>query len=267
MEGLGVRLIVEKVSFAHPGQETLISDLSFELKGGEILGLAGQNGAGKSTLLDLLAGIIAPTAGKISLLDHKVDQEAEPSWAQNSEPKPDQNFFKKSQKKAKNKNHQERRKRISLLPQNVDFFILGDTPREDLSLALAQRAALVEGQEILKIAERWGLGDWLDRPVENLSLGQKKRLALASSLAADPEVLLLDEPFSGLDWPGSLNFLEDLKTLPEKKLIVVLATHEPNLVKDLVNIWLLMKPGKFLLAKPEESFKHLAEFGVRPVGF
>ncbi|MDR2302760.1 MAG: energy-coupling factor ABC transporter ATP-binding protein [Deltaproteobacteria bacterium] len=263
MKGLGVRLIAKNVSFAHPGGETIIAGLSFELKGGEILGLAGQNGAGKSTLLDLLAGIKTPTAGTISLLDQESDQVPGQAPGQTSDGLLGPGRAKKAQKK----NEKNLRKTISLLPQNVDFFILGDTPREDLGLALGQRSSLVDGEEISKIAGRWALGDWLDSPVETLSLGQKKRLALASALAADPEVLLLDEPFSGLDWPGSLNFLEDLKTLPAKKLIVVLATHEPGLVKDLVDRWLLMKPGKFLLARPEESFKLLSEFGVRPVVF
>jgi biotin transport system ATP-binding protein len=103
--------------------------------------------------------------------------------------------------------------------------------------------------------------------VETLSLGQKKRLALASSLAAEPLVLLLDEPFSGLDWPGCQNFLDDLNRLSEKELIVILATHEPDLVVELVDKWLLMKPDQYLLANPKEAFKHLSEFGVRPVDY
>jgi biotin transport system ATP-binding protein len=245
MKSLEVRLIVEKLSFAYPEAEPLISDLSFELRAGEILGLAGQNGAGKSTLLDLLAGLKAPTRGKITL----------------EGPSPEPN----GDRMAKIPLKKNRQKRVSLLPQNVDFFILGDTPREDLSLALGAKPHLDKREIISLIADHWVLGDWLDSPVETLSLGQKKRLALASSLAVEPEVLLLDEPFSGLDWPGSVSFFEDLETLSEKKLIVVLATHEPGLVINLVDKWLLMKPNQFLLASPQESFKRFSEFGVRPI--
>jgi biotin transport system ATP-binding protein len=190
MENNGLNLTAENISFGYPGQKPIISDLSFKLRGGEILGLAGQNGAGKSTLLDLLAGIKEPTQGQIKVLGLE--------------------------------NESGRRKRIALLPQNVDFFILGDTPREDLELALSQLPNLsdVKSDKLAKnsdspsindivttIAKRWALLDLLDSPVETLSLGQKKRLALASSMAVEPAVLLLDEPFSGLDWPGSLNFL------------------------------------------------------------
>ncbi|MDR2368784.1 MAG: energy-coupling factor ABC transporter ATP-binding protein [Deltaproteobacteria bacterium] len=233
MESADAILTAVNVSFAYPGRESVIRDLSFGLRGGEILGLAGQNGAGKSTLLDLLAGFKRPTQGRITL----------------------------SGRKAAGKGG---RKRVALLPQNVDFFILGDSPLEDLALALGLEGAAARDERIALIAESWSLGDVLDRPVETLSLGQKKRLALASSLAAEPEVLLLDEPFFGLDWPGSLRFLEDLKTLPEKRLIVVLATHEPSLVAGLVDKWLLMKPNEYLLAPPGEALGRLAEFGVRP---
>jgi biotin transport system ATP-binding protein len=223
-----LKLTVDHISFSYLGQESVIKDLSFELSGGQILGLAGRNGAGKSTLLDLLAGLIEPDAGRITF-------SGRPGSG----------------------------KRVALLPQNIDFYLLGDSPREDLELALAQPGAGGPGLESL--ADRWDLTDSLDLPVETLSLGQKKRLALASSMAVGPELLLLDEPFAGLDWPGCLNFLDDLRKLPEKQLIVVLATHEPGLVADLVDQWLLMGPGRHLLAGPEFAFGRLTEFGVRPL--
>jgi biotin transport system ATP-binding protein len=156
---------------------------------------------------------------------------------------------------------------VALLPQNVDFFLLGDSPREDLELALGETPASDKPERVLTLARRWDLEESLDQPVETLSLGQKKRLALASSLASEPELLLLDEPFSGLDWPGSLSFLDDLRKLADKALIVVLATHEPAMVADLVGEWLLLKPGRHLLARPEAAFSRLAEFGVRPLDF
>ncbi|MDR1109315.1 MAG: ATP-binding cassette domain-containing protein [Deltaproteobacteria bacterium] len=224
-------LAVEGLSFAYPGRPPIIAGLGFEARGGDILGLAGANGAGKSTLLDLLSGLLAPDRGRIALSGRSGAGEL--------------------------------RKRSALLPQNVDYFLLGDSPREDLGLALARGAPGAGGLDCL--AGHWDLAGVLDQPVETLSLGQKKRLALASALAAGPELLLLDEPFSGLDWPGCLKLVDDLAGLARRELIVVLATHEPGLVRDLAGRWLLLGSRGHLLAEPAEAFGRLADFGVRPV--
>jgi biotin transport system ATP-binding protein len=251
-------LTVDKISFAHPGQETIIKDLSFELTGGEILGLVGQNGAGKSTLLDLLAGIREPALGRISLSELT---EAKPNGAENKTVAGNQNILRGDLKE----DSKALRKRVALLPQNVDYYLLGESPREDLGLALGEVPEPTKSDKLLSLAGHWGLEKILEKPIETLSMGQKKRLALASSMATEPKVLLLDEPFSGLDWPGCLNILGEMKKLPEKKLILVLATHEPGLIADLVHKWLLMKPGQHLLASPEQAFRSFAEFGVRPI--
>ncbi|MDR0622782.1 MAG: energy-coupling factor ABC transporter ATP-binding protein [Deltaproteobacteria bacterium] len=269
MESPDFTLIAENLTFAYPGGVPVIDDLGLEIRGGQILGLAGQNGAGKSTLLDLLAGLKKPTRGRVSLTG--TSPPAGPDCPINPKGPKGPKGQAKGPADAPNGHStgpkgRVGRPKVALLPQNVDFFLLGDSPREDLALALGPIMARDREARIDAIAASWDLSDHLDRPVETLSLGQKKRLALASSLATDPRLLLLDEPFSGLDWPGSLRFLEDLKKLPEKNLIVVLATHEPALVADLVSLWLLMKPGAYLLAEPEVALKRLEEFGARPLG-
>jgi biotin transport system ATP-binding protein len=229
------QMVVEDLNFSYPQRRSVLTDLSFEVKGGEILGLVGTNGSGKSTLLDLMAGILVPDGGKIILSGQQGTSHL--------------------------------RQKTALLPQNVDHWLLGETPREDLELAVG--GDLLQPADpsvsILDIAEQWGLLDILDEPVETLSVGQKKRLALASSLAGNPEVVLLDEPFSGLDWPASLTLLEDLARLPKGGVAVILATHDPQLVVNLVSHWLLLKPGAHLWAKGEEATARFAEFGVRPL--
>lgn len=228
-------LSVQNLSFAYPGRETVFEALGFEVAPGRILGLAGANGSGKSTLLDLLAGILTPTGGGIRL----AGQEGTKSL----------------------------RSLSALLPQNVDHWLLGETPREDLELAFGFYGSdkSVQGDRLTAGAEYWGLGEILDDPVDALSIGQKKRLALASALAGEPTLVLLDEPFAGLDWPACQALLKDLTRLPQSGAVVVIATHEPELVKKHVDDWLLLKPGAHLFGPPARTLSRLAEFGARPV--
>ncbi len=96
---------------------------------------------------------------------------------------------------------------------------------------------------LAELTERWQLADFLEKPVEVLSLGQKKRLALASALARRPALIFMDEPLSGLDWEGSQTMLADLARLKAAGVITILATHEPSLIAPLANKWLLLKRG------------------------
>jgi biotin transport system ATP-binding protein len=232
---LAEQVEVRGLSFAYPDRELLFSDLTFSVAAGEVLGLAGANGSGKSTLLDLLAGILSPTEGAVSILGGSGTEHLKQGTA--------------------------------LLPQNVDNWLLGSTPREDIELALGTgRAGPGARQDAPAVAEVWGIADIMDDPLETLSVGQKKRLALASALAGDPELVLLDEPFAGLDWQGSLTLLADLARLAGRNVAVVLATHDPSMVSGLVGKWLFLKRGKSLLSSVEDAPNHFEEFGVRPAG-
>ncbi|MDR3204376.1 MAG: ATP-binding cassette domain-containing protein [Deltaproteobacteria bacterium] len=241
MQTLGGDLLkVSGVCFDYDQDSSIFDNLNFNLSAGQILGVAGANGAGKSTLLDLLAGLLEPSQGQI-LLEGRLGAD----WL---------------------------RRGSSLVPQNVDLFILGATAREDLSIGLVGglEAWLNKGEDLggqnyqEELIDRWGLGSFLDKRVESLSVGQKKRLALASSLAARARLVLLDEPFAGLDWEASLNLMKDLKTLRLLGAAVVLTTHEPAAVIDLVDSWLLLKPGAHLWASGEEAVGRFVDFGTRP---
>jgi biotin transport system ATP-binding protein len=205
--------------------------VSFEAASGELLVLAGANGSGKSTLLALLAGLLAPDSGEIL-----VDGEGGPAA---------RDFL---------------RTRSALLPQNIDHWLLGETGREDLTLGLdlGEEAEMVAG-----LVRHWGLESFLDQPVETLSLGQKKRLALASALARRPAAVFLDEPLSGLDWPGVRAALDDLARLKAEGVVTVLVTHEPALLAGLADAWLLLKQDGHLFGR--DLTPHFESFGLRPL--
>jgi biotin transport system ATP-binding protein len=229
-------LTVEDLRFSYgKGERELFGGLSFSLPKGAFLGVLGANGSGKSALMDLLAGLESPKEGKV-LLDGSEDDLL---------------------------------KNAALLPENPDHFILGATPREELLLGLRRAKELLKDSEkraeknagketggdaplkaeLLALAEKWSLSELLDLPSENLSRGQKKRLALASALAGRPKIFLFDEPFSGLDYPGILSLKKDLALLKKEGLSSVIVTHEPGLTAELMDYWLLIRPGRTLFVK------------------
>lgn len=149
-----------------------VADVSFEVKKGQIFGFLGPNGAGKTTTIKMLTGLIAPTSGRAFMFG-----EAVPSARA--------------------------RRRIGFLPENPYVYPFL-TPREFVELcgglsgmrgrALRSRAGVV--------LEQVGMSYAADRPVRRLSKGMVQRTGLAAALVADPELLILDEPMSGLDPVG-----------------------------------------------------------------
>lgn len=220
---------VKGLSFRHRGaaDETL-SGIDFNVKPGELVCLCGPNGSGKSTLLGLLAGVYAAGAGSVEI-------------KKNGGPA-----------------------RVGLVPQDPENYILGSLVEEDLLLALDQ-SDLAARERALALAERFGLSGILREPVHTLSHGQKKKLSLASALAAAPDALLLDEPFAGLDFPAALAMRGALAENRRQGLTQLVCEHELDLLADLADSFILLKAGRLAAAGPgAEVFPLLAQSGVRP---
>lgn len=219
----------EGLGYSYPGGGPVIEGLSLELGKGSLLAVLGANGSGKSTLLDLLAGLREPTSGKLEIL---------PGGGE-----------------------------CRLLPQNVDYFLLGQTVGEEIGLSLAGLDKDARAKEEERLASRWGFLGRLQEPVDSLSGGEKKRLAILGALSGKPRALFLDEPFSGLDWEGSLALAGSLASLREAGETVVLATHEPGLVKGFADVWLLLSRdrGHRLTSDQGELAGLLAEYKLRPL--
>jgi biotin transport system ATP-binding protein len=221
------------LTFGYDPRAPVLREVSFEVAPGEILVLAGANGSGTSTLLALLAGLLEPDSGQL-----EADGQSGPAA---------RDFL---------------RARSALLPQNIDHWLLGETGREDLTLGLDLRETGA-AEWVAGLARHWGLEPFLDQPVETLSLGQKKRLALAAALARRPAAVFLDEPLAGLDWPGVRAALADLARLKAGGVATVLVTHEPALLAGLADRWLLLKQGGHLFGR--DLTPHFADYGLRPV--
>jgi cobalt/nickel transport system ATP-binding protein len=197
---------VSSVSFAYPGEEPCLEEISFDVTRGERIALLGANGSGKSTLLHLLDALYFPTSGTITALGSEITEEAIETTS----------FGQKF------------RKEVGFVFQNSDAQLFCTTVEEELAFGPLQ--IKLPKDEILR-----RIDDTLDllqishlrqRSPLKLSAGQKKLVALASVLVIRPSVLLLDEPTAGLD-PRSQNMLLDILTeLHKAGITLITATHD-----------------------------------------
>ncbi|TKX77308.1 energy-coupling factor ABC transporter ATP-binding protein [Halorubrum sp. SD626R] len=158
------------LTYEYPDGTTALRDATLSIDRGERVAVVGANGSGKSTLQLALGGLVDPSAGTVRYFGQTTDAERV-------------------------------RDRLGVLLQDPDDYLFNATVREDLEYGPAQlgtsrRAA---DERIARLAAELGLTDLLDRPPFRLSGGEKQRAAVASVLAFDPDVLLLDEPFGAVD--------------------------------------------------------------------
>lgn len=197
---------LDKVSFSYNGKEVL-RDITLQLHQGACYGILGPNGSGKTTLLDLLCGLLQPQSGSVSFKDRPLG-----NW----------------QKKAL-------AREIALVPQ--DFMVrFGFSVREVVEMGLHPRLprfAAPSPEDYLVVDAAMsaaGIVNLADRPVTNLSGGEKQRVAVARALTQQPAVLLLDEATSNLDIHHSLEILHLIRRQFETRSMQVVAVmHDLNL--------------------------------------
>jgi heme exporter protein A len=178
-----------------------VDGVSFQLRPGELLTVFGPNGAGKTTLLRMLAGVMRPTSGQVRVAGAPADVTSR-DWRH----------------RVGVVSHQSLLYSQLTTEENLRFYgrLFGLT---DLKTRIPERL------------ESMGLTDRARTPVRDLSRGLKQRVALARALLHDPEVLLLDEPYTGLDPHASALLREQLESLKDGHRTVVLVTH--NLIQGL----------------------------------
>ena len=189
---------LEDITFSYPSNEAALDQINFELVKGDRLGLIGPNGSGKTTLLQIIMGLLRPSSGSIELFGHMVQTEED---------------FRKA------------REKIGFLFQNADDQLFSPTVIEDLSFGpLNQGKTPEEAREMsIKTLEKLNLKGFEERVTHRLSGGEKKLIALATVLVMEPQILLLDEPTTGLDENTVVRIIEILKDLDISCIIV---SHE-----------------------------------------
>jgi branched-chain amino acid transport system permease protein len=212
------------------GALAAVSNVSFQVNGGEVLGLIGPNGAGKSTLLNLITGVLKPNGGTIRFQDSDITRLAPRHIA--------------AAGMARTFQHVKLRPNMTLL----DNVLLGSYSRTRTGyLAGALRLDRAEENnarvEALRQLQRVGLGERYGDLAGNLPLGQQRLLEVARALAADPTLLVLDEPAAGLRRLEKQTLSELLRGLRAQGMTTILVEHDMEFVMNLVDRIVVMDFG------------------------
>ncbi len=200
----------------HYGRRKALSQVSFTCGGGEIVGLLGPNGAGKSTLLAILATLLTPSTGRVTYGDRTAHEAGAAV-----------------------------RGRIGLLGH--DLFLYPElTARENL-LFFARLYDLPQAEAIVDAGlAQASLTDRADDRVGSFSRGMRQRLALERALVHTPRLLLLDEPFTGLDQSSAAALVARLRGLQAQGAIVIVATHDLDVADGLLTRAIYLRNGRIV---------------------
>jgi biotin transport system ATP-binding protein len=215
-----------------------VAGVSLEIHEGECLLIAGANGSGKTLLMRMISGLLDPTSGEI--------------------------LFKGKPLAAAGK---ELRRAVGLVFQDADAQVVGETVAEDI--AFGPKNLGLPKEEIQRRTDEaltsLGLDDKRDSPPRRLSGGEKRRLAVAGILAMGGEIIIMDEPFANLDWPGVVHVLEIITALKASGKTVIILTHELEKVLALADRLIILVRGMIRdSGRPEEVLDRLKdEYGVR----
>jgi len=213
---------LNQLSYAYADGTKALSDITLDIPKGKKIAILGHNGAGKSTLFQHLNGILKPTAGTILFEGNGLE------------------YSRKALKAL--------RQKVGIVFQNADHQLFSGTVKQDIAFGPLNLGWSTEKTEE-KIA--WAVAqteveDLLDKPIHFLSVGQKKRVAMAGVLAMEPSVLLLDEPTAGLDNYYATQVLQYLAKLDDGERTILLATHDIPLAYEWADLIIVMEAGKII---------------------
>lgn len=226
MEGL----LVNKISKSY-SNKTVVNQISFHARPGEILGLLGPNGAGKTTTIRMIMGITAPDNGDI-IFDYQGEQSLGIP-----------------------------RNQVGYLPEERGLY------KESKVLQILQFLASLKGikkktatQEALSWLEKFDLQDYAHSKIEELSKGMAQKVQFIAAIIHQPKFVVLDEPFSGLDPVSQDVFKTEIRNLTKQGTIVLLSSHQMNIVEELCDRIFLIHQGQEVVSgtlnEIKESYGH-----------
>ncbi len=195
-----------------------VRGVSFKVAPGEVFGFVGPNGAGKTTCIKMLTGLIFPTAGRATIFDQQI-------------PSP------------------KAMARVGFLPENPYVYPYL-TPREFVTLCgrLSGMSGAKLDRRVEEVLHRVGMSEAIDRPVRALSKGMGQRVGLASALVHDPDLLILDEPMSGLDPVGRKDVRDLILEERARGKTVFFSTHILNDVEQLCDRVCILRKGEVVVS-------------------
>ena len=212
------------VSFSYESGHPVLQDLSFTIRDGECVGLIGANGAGKSTVMKLILGLLPCTQGEIRVDDIPVGKET----------------------------LKEVRKKLGFVLQNSDNQMFMPTVYEDMIFAPLNYGVSKEETEarVDAVLEKLGLQDLKHRHNHKISGGEKRMAAIATILAMQPEMILMDEPTAALDPYNRRIVINTIRELPQTKLIT---SHDLDMILDTCDRVILLSGGRIAADGPAQE--------------
>ena len=215
----------------HYGRINAVTDVSFDLEEGEMVALIGHNGAGKTTLMKLMLGLIRPTGGSIMVLG---DNPAAGQFAG--------------------------RRHLGYLPENVSFDAALTGRETQTFYARLKREPVAKALELLDAV---GLAAAAGRRIGTYSKGMRQRLGLAQALIGRPQVLLLDEPTTGLDPELRQTFYEVIRRLATEGTTVLLSSHALTELEERAARVIIMNRGSKVADGSIENLRNIARLPTR----
>lgn len=219
-----------------------VNDVSLSIQPGEFVAIIGQNGSGKTTLVKHFNGLLKPTSGRVVVNGHVTTEKSTSLLA----------------------------KFVGYVFQNPDHQIFAETVRDEIAFGPKNLGFSEEKIKdvSMKVMNEMGLtGMEEDMPFQ-LSRGQRQRLAVASVLAMEPSILIIDEPTTGQDWKESMALMELVRELNENGHTCIVTTHNMNLVSLFARRVIVMRQAKISLDGPtQDIFRYgneLKEAWIKP---
>jgi cobalt/nickel transport system ATP-binding protein len=204
-----------------------MEDINLQLHVGEQKAIVGLNGSGKTTLFKLILGLLEPESGEVFIFDRKMTRD----------------------------NLWELRQDVGFLFQNPDDQLFAPTVWEDV--AFGPRNLGLSEEEVTErvewALERVGMSKFIDRPVNQMSHGQSKRVALAGIIAMRPSILVLDEPFTGLDFKMVKNMIDIIQKLRQDGVTILFTTHNRFFIENWSDSVAVIKDGRIIYDGPTKE--------------
>ncbi len=233
---------VRKLSHIFNNDIIALNNVDLDIYPGEFLAIIGKNGSGKTTLAKHLNGLLRPSSGVVFIKGRNISDMPLHEIA----------------------------KEVGFIFQNPDNQIFESTVRKEIEFGLKNLGLdddLIR-QRVDRILKDLGIYDLAERHPMALSTGQRHRVAVASILVMDPEIIILDEPIAGQDYRGRREIINIIKKLNESGRTVILISHDMELVGEYAKRVIVMNQGKIMLdGSPSDVFVHeklLSKFGIAP---
>ena len=230
---------IENLSHRFSNGTMGVNQANLSIRKGEFVILAGPNGSGKTTLLRHLNGLVMPSQGDVSINGVRVKG-----------------------------NLLRARRMVGMVFQDAESQIVGETVREDVAFGpenLGLETAAIDGRTDWAL-NKVGLSHKAEMPPHLLSGGEKRRLAIAGVLSMQPEIILFDEPFSNLDYPGICQVVDQMKALKHDGHTMVVTSHDMDPVIELADRLIVMHQGRIARdGLPALEVSEAVSLGIRPI--